>query len=408
MWPRIDLADPAFLADRKASYRIFRQEKPVALAEINGEDVVIVSRFADAELLLRHPKVGVQPQPGEIPAHLGSGPASIYYRYSVPSVDAPDHHRLRKIFNPLLGPRALEKLKATMGDIIRRKTSEIEGDTEVEFVSRLAFGIPTEVTCALLDIPIEDAPLLLSHFPDMTAIMSQAEMSADLLGRSDRAAQLYFDYFESHLRRHENLPSDRITSALLAAERDGALHRHDVYCALMDMFIGSIHTTMTSFTNAVIAFATHPDQYALLKDNPALIEPAWEEVLRFDAPVHFRHRYANAPIEVCDRIISPGMKVMIALAAANGDEARFEEADKFRIDRISQRHLAFGGGGHLCLGIYLARLEGQLFLSELISRFDAVALADKPILRNQDLTFPHVEQLYVEFIGAGRDKRSGT
>lgn len=399
MWPRIDLADPGFLADRKASYRIFRQEKPVALAEINGEDVVIVSRFADAELLLRHPKVGVQPKPGEIPAHLGSGPASVYYRYSVPSVDAPDHHRLRKIFNPLLGPRALERVRTIIGGVIRRKLQEQEGIAEIEFVSQLAFGIPTEVTCALLDIPLEDAHLLLSHFPDMTAIMSQAEMTSDLLGRSDRAAQLYFDYFESHLQRHKTLPNDRITGALLAAEREGALHRQDVYCALMDMFIGSIHTTMTSLTNAVIAFATQPDQYALLKGNPVLIEAAWEEVLRYDSPVHFRHRYANAPITVCGHVIEPGQKVMIALAAANGDEARFEEADSFRIDRVAQRHLAFGGGGHLCLGIYLARLEGQLFLSELIARFEALALADKPIPRSQDLTFPHAEQVHVAFFG---------
>lgn len=396
MLRKLDLASPAFLADRRAGYRTFRAESPVATADINDEEVIVLTRFDDAEQLFRSAKAVVNPAPNEIPAHLGDGIASLYYRLNIASSDGSAHVRLRKILNPLFSPKMIAQMHGWVDDIVRGCLDAVGGSREIELVTSLSLPIPISVTCALLAMPVEDAGLLLERIEPMTAVMSQAELSAEALGHSNEATELYFDYFDRHIQKHAHAPATGITGTLIAGMNDGILSRDDVICAHIAIFIAAIHTTMTTITNAVTLFAHHPDQRAMLRDNPALMDQAWEEVLRYDSPVHFRHRYVSEPIEIGGYRIEPRRKVMVALASCNLDESRFPDGDRFDIMREPIRHMSFGGGTHFCLGAHLGRVEGKSFLRQFLARYPEYRLSDKPVIRNHDLTFPHVAQMFVE------------
>ena len=396
MLEKIDLSAPQFLADRRSGYRRFRENTPIALAEINDEEVIVLSCFDDAEALFRSPKAVVNPAPNEIPQHLGNGIASLYYRLNIASSDAQAHIKLRKILNPLFSPKAIADMMQWVDGIVAGHLDAIANLSEVELVSQLSLPIPISVTCALLSMPVEDAGHLLAHIERMTAVMSQAELSPEGLAHSDAATEIYFDYFRRHQARLSGAPVSSITGCLMAAQREGTLSENDVICAHIAIFIAAIHTTMTSITNAVTLFALHTDQRATLGRDPTLMDRAWEEVLRYDSPVHFRHRYVNSPIEIRGQLIEPRKKVMVALASCNQDESRFRDGETFDILREPIRHMAFGGGGHFCLGANLGKMEGKSFLRQFLARYPSYRLSDKPVIRNDDLTFPHVGRMFVE------------
>jgi cytochrome P450 len=198
--------------------------------------------------------------------------------------------------------------------------------------------------------------------------------------------------------RHRELPEQDIVGALIKAQERGEMQREEAAAVLADIFLGSYHTTMVSFTNAVNALALYPQQRAALIADPSLAARAWEEVLRFDSPVHFRHRYLSEPLTIGNCRLEPKVKIMMGLAAANWDDTVFDNADAFDISRPSNRHLAFGGGGHFCLGSQLSRLEGKLFLPRFLARFPNFRLADQPVVRSSALTFPYTERLCIELI----------
>jgi cytochrome P450 len=183
---------------------------------------------------------------------------------------------------------------------------------------------------------------------------------------------------------------------LIEAERTGAIDHEECVALAIDVLLGNYHTTVVSITNAVHAFALFPEQHRILVENPDLAARAWEEVLRFEAPVHFRLRYVSAPMSIGDFNIDPGVRLLLGLASANWDETVFENPDSFMISRKPIRHFAFGSGRHFCLGAPLSRLEGRIILPRFLSRFPNYRLVNFPPARNEDLTFPCIERLFIE------------
>src|SRR5882762_2406436 len=114
----IDLTDAAFRENRRASYRALRLNNPIAKTELNGEKITVVSRYDDVDNILRSSKSVVLPEGGEIPKHIGNGPASVVYRISLPMVDAPEHPKLRRIIFPAFGGKAVGRMKEWVNDII--------------------------------------------------------------------------------------------------------------------------------------------------------------------------------------------------------------------------------------------------------------------------------------------------
>jgi cytochrome P450 len=177
------------------------------------------------------------------------------------------------------------------------------------------------------------------------------------------------------LRRRE--PSDDIITGLVQAEEGGDVLSEDELSAMLFLLLLAGHeTTVNLIGNGVLALLEHPDQLAMLRQNPHLMGSAIEELLRFTNPVqHIAPRYPLEDVEICGQVVPRGSSVLVNLASANRDESVFENADRLDITRQPNKHLAFGIGIHYCLGAPLARMEARIAFSMLLERFPKLRLA---------------------------------
>jgi cytochrome P450 len=174
-------------------------------------------------------------------------------------------------------------------------------------------------------------------------------------------------------------PRDDLTTLMLAMELDGAPMTDAQFGAFfVQLVTAGNDTTKTMLSSGLHALLEHPDQLALLRDDPALVPGAIEEILRWANPLHYFRRTATRDTVVCDVKISTGDKVAMMYTSANRDDAVFDDPHRFDVRRDPNPHLSFGIGEHHCLGAHLARLEGRVFFEELLATFDAIELAGEP------------------------------
>lgn len=396
MQPLVSLSDPEFLKDRRRSYRGLRTNTPVALTELDGEKAIVLTRYQDVDKVTKSPESIVQPEAGHFPSNIGNGPSADFYKRSLPSIDHPLHSELRRIISPVFMPQSIATMEQWVIEVVERELDSIAEMPVVEVVSQLAHRIAVGVICKVLHVPEEDGDLLTSKVGDLVQIFSQGSLTEAILEKTNEAAIELADYLGALLERLPELPETDFMGALTAAERRGAIDHEECVALATDVLLGNYHTTVVSITNAVHAFALFPEQHRMLVENPDLAPRAWEEVLRFEAPVHFRLRYVSAPVSIGDFNIDPGVRLLLGFASANWDETVFENPDSFMISRKPIRHFAFGSGRHFCLGAPLSRLEGRIILPRFLSRFPNYRLLDLPAARNEDLTFPSIERLFME------------
>jgi cytochrome P450 len=398
---RFDPADPAFLAERYDTYRRLRDLSPVAPATINGQPSSVLTRYDDVAAAFKDARCRVQPTDADVPAHVGTGPAAEFYRLSLPCMDPPQHTRLRKLATPAFAPKAVAAMRGWIEECVRggliRLAEQGANDGAADFVADFAARVPAEIACRLVHAPVADAAMLLGRQPALNPVLSQGEITPQALAEADDAAQFYFDYLGDVVDTLAGkLPEDDPVGALMAAREAGdKLSRAELIATLIGFLIASHHTTMVSFTNAVHALLTHPDQLALLAADPDLAPSAWEEALRYQAPVHFVWRYATVPVEFSGQAVEAGSHILLGIASANRDERRFTDADRFDIRRLANRHLSFVAGGHFCLGAPLSRLEGDVFLRLLPAMLPFLALAQGEVAYFPDLSFRFIPQLAV-------------
>jgi cytochrome P450 len=389
----LDPTDPEFRNNRYPTYGRLRDEAPVLSLELNGVEGHLVTRYADVDGVMRDERARVRPASGELPAHVGNGPAADFYRYTLPCIDPPDHTRLRKLMAPALAPRVVSNMASWITEIIDRRIDELAGAEEIDFVKDFAMVVPAQIACRFMHVPDADAEEVVRNQPALTPVLSLGEITPEQLAAADQASQFYFDYLGGLIDDlRGSLPEDDVVGAMLAAQDDGdRMSRMELIVSVIDLFIASYHTTMVSLTAAVHTFLTHPDQLALLRSEPSLAANAWEETLRYDAPVHMTWRELIEPMEVAGEEIDG--HVILALAAANRDERQFPLPDAFDIRRKAKRHMAFAAGGHYCLGAPLSRLEGEIFLQHFFDRFPDVELAGGDPSYFPDFSFPFIEEL---------------
>ena len=396
MQPFVSLNDREFLKDRRRSYRSLRMNAPVAVTEIDGEKAIVLSRYQDVDTVTKSPQTIVQPEAGHFPSNIGNGPSADFYKRSLPSIDHPQHSQLRRIISPVFLPQSIATMEQWVNEVVERELDSIAEMPVVEVMGQLAHRIAVGVVCKVLHVPEKDGDPLTSKVGDLVQIFSQGSLTKAILDKTNNAAIELTDYFSALLERLPDLPETDLMGVLTAAERTGAIDHEECVALAIDVLLGNYHTTVVSITNAVHAFALFPEQHRILVENPDLAAQAWEEVLRFEAPVHFRLRYVSAPMSIGDFNIDPGVRLLLGLASANWDETVFESPDSFMISRKPIRHFAFGSGRHFCLGAPLSRLEGRIILPRFLSRFPNYRLINPPPARNEDLTFPCIERLFIE------------
>jgi cytochrome P450 len=395
MTTTFNLLDPNTWVDKYAAYRLLRESAPVTIP-IGGEPTVFITRYHDVEPLLKSAACTVKPSPTEFPPHIGSGAGSIFYKLSLPHMDAPVHMQLRRIVTASFTPRGVAQMEEWVAKIVDSHLDELVPGKPIDVANSVAASVPLAVARRLFHLPVEATPILIDRVPEVTAIVGHAHLSPEGLRKVDESMQFLFDFFSEHLQRHSTLPEDDFLGGLIQAERAGTLTRDEVLATLVGFFVANVHSTKTALTNALYLLANNEAQYRDLVANPELAASAWEESLRFDSPTHFVHRYTSEQMRIGGTDIAPKTRVLLGLASANRDPLQFESPDKFDIQRQSTRHLAFALGAHFCAGAPLARVEGRMMLSGLARRFPSIRLADHPPRRNHDLSFPFIESLSLE------------
>lgn len=307
---------------------------------------------------------------------------------SLISMDPPDHTRLRRLLQPsfsvrmmdMMRPR-IQKIADDLLDKAEREAAErgeARPDRRMDLIAAFAYPLPVTVISDMLGIPVEDR----EQVKGWTENLLRTNNRRGGMAEENRAKMRQFiDYLRALFAVKRRRPDDDVITQLLQAEEEGdKLTEDEVLSSVFILYLAGHVTTVNLIGNGTLAFMLHPDQLAKLKANPGLTKAAVEEVLRYWGPVDFLAvRVAKESLELGGRQIAKGEPLMVGLASANRDPARFENPDAFDITRPDvDRHMAFGKGIHLCVGAPLARVEGQIAFETLFRRFPEMRLAVTP------------------------------
>ncbi|MCX5345377.1 cytochrome P450 [Streptomyces atratus] len=341
----VEFDDPTFHTDRFPRYRALRDHHPVARTEPDGA-MVVLSRYADVARIFKDPLMRVQARAGEFPADIGSGAGATFHKLSLPDMDPPAHTRLRKLAVHAFAPKTMAGMRPWVERIITEHIDALAATRgEVDFAETFGKLVPAEIACQLLHAT--DADTVLERMPALNPLLSHGPITPDQLAEADRAAQFYFGYIGDIVdtMRGRLGPEDPVGALMLAAESGDRFSRDELIVMLVGFFIASYHTTMTAMTNAVYALLRHPGELRLLAAEPDLAPAAWEEVLRWQSPVHFITRYAGYDVELHGETVPEGTQLLLGIASANRDERRFPHP----------RHLRHPAGRQPAPGLHRGR-----------------------------------------------------
>src|SRR5207342_2227348 len=252
---------------------------------------------------------------------------------------------------------------------------QARGDTVVDLVKGFAFPLPFTVISEVLGVPEPDRDQLGAWFTTLLAPSSAAEPPAEAVAASANIVR----YLTGLLARKRAAPGEDLVTDLVRAADQGALTEQEMLSTIFQLVVAGHDTTTSLIGNGTVALLRHPEQRDALVADPALVPRVVEECMRWDAPVpHSTFRFTTEEIVLGGVVIPAFAQVIVSLAAANRDPARYRDAESFDIHRTERGHLALGHGIHHCLGAPLARVEAQIALSALHGRFPAMRLAVDP------------------------------
>jgi len=349
--------DPEMAAHPQPVFAALRAECPVMPVEGTG---VVLSRKAEIDEALRHPEI------------FSSNMDAVDLKNIRPmiplQIDPPEHKKYRKLLDPLFAPRRMALLDDSVTAIVNKLIDGFIDRGEVDFAKEFSVPFPSEVFLTLLGLPLSELDRFLTMKdgiirPDHVTGKPYGSDAANTYQQS--VADSVYEYFNEVLDEREAHRQDDLLSHFLDADVEGArLTRNDILDICFLFLIAGLDT-VTATLDCMYAFlAQNPEHRQQLVDDPTVIPSAVEELLRWETPVMgvVRASLEDTSLDGCP--INKGDQVMIMLGSANTEEGEFEDAHTVRFDREANRHIAFGGGIHRCLGSHLARLELRVALRE--------------------------------------------
>jgi cytochrome P450 len=376
--------DPAFRADPYPTYAWLRKNAPIiqVKAPFGFGKAYMVTRYEDVQAIFKDPRFSTDMRrrgSGDVNGGLNRfAPRSLrILGNQMVTQDDPNHARLKNLVHKAFTPARITALHARIEGITKDLLDAAAKRDVIDIVEDFALPLPMTVISEMLGVP-EDRR---KPFRDLMAGMLDAPGFALFRAfRQFSTTRRLIAFLNDliNLRRRE--PDDRMISALINAEQSGdKLDQEELVGMVFVLLLAGHETTVNLIANGTLALLENPDQFRLLRDNPAHIKTAIEEMLRFTNPVeHGVVRFASEDLPILGVTIPKGSTVMAMLSSANRDETVFQDPDRLDITRDPNRHLAFGVGMHYCLGAPLARMEGAIALNALLARFPNLQLAIAP------------------------------
>ena len=289
--------------------------------------------------------------------------------------DPPYHTRIRLLINKAFTPTSVEKLRPRARQIVHGLLDQVQRKSQMEFIHDFAFHLPVIVISEYMGVPIEDREQVKEWSDETSRVFFIRANEPDRRERSQRGLEKLLAYFEPLIDERRQHPRDDLITALVQAEERGDLLSHEELLATCTVLLFAGHETPTNLlANGLLAFMRHRSQWDLLRQHPSLVRSAAEELLRYDGPVKATFRWARKDTELGGKAIHAGDRMLLILAAANRDPAKYADPDRLDITRNPNPHVALGQGIHVCLGAPLARLEAQEAFLALPQRFPGLRL----------------------------------
>ena len=369
--------------DPYAVYRRLRDRDPVHRMRL--VDAWVLTRYDHADAMLRDHK-------------RFSNEGRRFYDTGLTTIldlDPPDHARLRALVSRAFTPRSVSRWEGRVQAIADRLLDAVSDHDRFDLIAALGYPLPVTVIAEMLGVPADDMDRFEGWSNDIALTVEPILTPAQVEGVRRAAGEL-FAYFETIVEARRREPRDDLVSALLAAEEEGdRLSREELLSTMLLILVAGNETTRNLIGNGMLALLRHPDQLKRLRDDPELLEPAVDELLRYDSPVQLDGRVVREDLEMGGRRLRAGEKVIALIGAANRDPAAFGNPEALDIGRGERSHLSFGRGIHYCLGASLAVMEARIAFRGLLDRFPSIRLASEPRYRD-GIVLRGAESLWIE------------
>ncbi|RYG89489.1 cytochrome P450 [Loktanella sp. IMCC34160] len=402
--PSFDPLSPAFAQDPYPAYADLRaQPGPVRFDDF---DIWLVSRFEDVNRVVQD-KTMVRASDAfmsdedraaqqraenfhDMPNH------ERFVQFSLLDSDGPVHDRLRKLVFREFTKTHLAGQRGMIETFVAGLVDEVADKGTIDFIGDFAAHIPGHVIGRVIGVPDEDCPQLRQWSEDTVSYFDIDRTDAKK-AKAEQAVTDFYHYLLDLMKLRRTEPDDGILTSLIGALDRGDLSEDELISTCMLILMAGHGSTIDVLGSGMHALLRHPDQMRRLRDDRGLMPTAIQEMFRYESPLPFFHRYATEDCEVAGKTFHRGDRIGVLYGAANRDPAAFDLPETFDVGRNPNRHLAFGGGAHFCLGNQLARIDMEVVFGQLFDRFSRIELAEEAPIYKTGLSVRGPKALKVTF-----------
>ncbi len=368
-----------FYEDPFPWYRALRQHEPVHECP---DGSYTLTRYADCTAVYRDSRCSSDKRRMFRP-NFGDGPLYDHHTTSLVFNDPPYHTRVRGLLVDALRPAAIKAMRGPLESMVQALLDDArtKSGEAIDLIEQFAMAIPVEVIGNFLTVPRNERGSLRNWSLKILGAL-EVDISAEQKAAGEKAVEEFSEYLLDLVgRRRKEGQGDAtdILSTLIESHDSGELSESELLHNCIFLLNAGHETTTNLIGNGVAELLRHPDQLALLRQSPELIKSAIEEILRYQSPNQLGNRQLNEDIEMGGVGLLAGSMITLCIGAANRDPARFDDPERFDIQRQPNPHLAFATGIHSCIGMTLARLEGQVAISGLLNRYPNLELSGQAV-----------------------------
>lgn len=392
------LLDPDVLADPYPLYARLRQESPVLWDRFLH--AWVLTRYDDVVEVLGRFSAECTPTPERL-TELGMqrlAPVAEIIVKQMLFMDPPQHRRVRGLASTAFTARRVERLRDHIRDIANDLIDRVVPHGEMDLMSDFAGPLPAIVSAEMLGLPTQDHEQLRDWSQTFAQILGNFQNNPDGIDDVLNAASDMAAYLHRALVRYSDSPAVGLIGLLSQARVQGdRLTEEEVVANTIITMVGAQETTTNLIGNGLVTLLRNPAALKQLRDNPAILPTAVEELLRYESPSQQTTRIAPEDLVLGGQLIERGQSVIAVMGAANRDPERFADPNRLDLTRQDNRHLAFGWGPHFCFGAPLGRIEAQIAFESLLTRLPELELVGGPLQWRANLKLRGLEILPIRW-----------